>query len=123
MQGFIYNKSWLVFDQPIIGIEPTLLKMNSVVCWKDDSSSQQINLIVLGLEVISDAAERLPKFDSEYNEILTTTTNDTLGCITKMQNFYHINLNLFKKYLDFFVVFNKFRNFFNLLKFGNSVLF
>ena len=111
------------FGQPITGIEPTFLKMHSVVCWKEDSSSQQINQIVLGLEVISDAAERLLKFDSDYNEILTTTTKDTLGCITNMQNFYHININLFKNYLDFFVVFNKFRNFFNLLKFGNSVLF
>ena len=61
--------------------------------------------------------------DSDYNEILTTTTKDTLGCITNMQNFYHININLIKKYLHFFVVLNKFRNFLNLLKFGNSVLF
>ena len=36
MQGFINNESWLFFDQPVIGIEPTLSRIDSVVCWKED---------------------------------------------------------------------------------------
>ena len=46
--------------------------MNSVVYREEDSSSQQINNIVSGLEVINFAAGRSVQFDSDYNEILTT---------------------------------------------------
>ena len=46
--------------------------MDSVVCWKEDSSFQQIHQIVSGLEVINHGAEHLVKFVSDYNEILTT---------------------------------------------------
>ena len=46
--------------------------MDSVVCWKEDFSFQQINQIVSGLEVINDAAKCSVKFGSDYNEILTT---------------------------------------------------
>ena len=84
--------------------------MDSVVCWKEDSSSQQISQIVSGLEVINDAAERSVKFDIDYNEILTTITKHTLGCITNTQNFCHIKTNLFKQYLIVFV-FIKLRGF------------
>ena len=42
---------------------------------------QQINQIVSGLEVINDAAERSVQFDSDYNEILPTTTKHILGRI------------------------------------------
>ena len=45
--------------------------MNSIVCWKEDSS-QQINRIVSGLVVIADATERSVQFDNDYNEMLTT---------------------------------------------------
>ena len=48
--------------------------MGSVVYWKEDSSFQQINQIVSGSKVIYDAAERFVQFDSDYNEILTSTT-------------------------------------------------
>ena len=51
-----YNELWLFFDQPVIGIEPTFSRMDSVVCWKEDSSFQQISQFVSGLEVINDAA-------------------------------------------------------------------
>ena len=33
-----YNKSWLFFDQPVIGTELTLSRMDSVKYWKEDSS-------------------------------------------------------------------------------------
>ena len=46
--------------------------MNTVVYWKENSSFQQINQIVSGSEVINNAAERSVKFDSDYNENLTT---------------------------------------------------
>ena len=46
--------------------------MNPVIYWEEDSSSQQINNIVSGLEVTDDAAGRSVQFDSDYNEILTT---------------------------------------------------
>ena len=61
--------------------------MNSVLCWKEDSSFQQINQIVLGLEVINDVAERSVQFGSN-EEILTTTTEHTLSCTTNTQDFY-----------------------------------
>ena len=61
--------------------------MNSVVCWKEDSSFQQINQIVLELEVINDVAERSVQFGSD-NEIFTTTTEHTSSCITNTQDFY-----------------------------------
>ena len=60
--------------------------MDSVVCWKEDSSFQQISQFVSGLEVINDAAERSVKFGSGYNEILATneilrtTTTHISGC-------------------------------------------
>ena len=101
---------WQLFDQSVIGIEPTFSRMDSVVCWKEDSSSQQISQIVSGLEVINDAAGRSVNFDSEYNESLTRTTKHTLGCITNTQNFCRIKTNLFKQYLIVFV-FIKFRGF------------
>ena len=63
-------------------------RMDSVVYWKEHSSFQQISQIVSGLKVINDAAERLLQFDSDYNEILTTMTKHTSGCITNMQDFY-----------------------------------
>ena len=57
-QRFVCSESWLFFDQPIIiEIEPTFLRLNSVVCWKEDSSFQHINQFVSGLEVIHNAAE------------------------------------------------------------------
>ena len=62
--------------------------MVSVVYWKEDSSLQQISLIVSGLEVINDAAERFVQFDGDYNKILTTTTKHTSGFITNTQDFY-----------------------------------
>ena len=46
--------------------------MDSIVCWKEDTSFQQINQIVSDLEVTDDAAERSVQFDSDYNDILTT---------------------------------------------------
>ena len=46
--------------------------MGSAVYWKEDSSFQQISQFVSGLKVINDAAGRSVKFDSDYNEILTT---------------------------------------------------
>ena len=46
--------------------------MDSVVYWKEDSSFQQINQFVSGLEVINDVAGRSVQFGSDYNEILTT---------------------------------------------------
>ena len=61
--------------------------MGSVVYWKEHSSFQQISQIVSGLKVINDAAERLLQFDSDYNEILTTTKHSS-GCITNTQDFY-----------------------------------
>ena len=70
LQGFINNELWLFFD--LTGTEPTFLRMDSVVCWKEDSSFQQINQMVSGLKVVNDAAERSVKFGSDYNEILTT---------------------------------------------------
>ena len=70
-----------------------LFCMNSVACWKKDSSFQLINQFVSGLEVINDAAERSVQFDSDYNEIFTTnkilsTIKHTSGCITNVQDFY-----------------------------------
>ena len=62
--------------------------MGSVVYWKEHSSFQQISQIASGLKVINDAAERLLQFDSDYSEILTTTTKHTSGCITNTQDFY-----------------------------------
>ena len=62
--------------------------MGSVVYWKEHSSFQQISQIVSGLKVINDAAECLLQFDSDYNEILTTTTKYTSGSITNTQDFY-----------------------------------
>ena len=62
--------------------------MGSVAFWKEDSSCQQISQIVSGLKVINNAAERSLQFDSDYNEILTTTTKHTSACITNTQNFY-----------------------------------
>ena len=63
-------------------------RMDSVIYWKEHSSFQQISQIVSGLKVINDAAERLLQFDSDYNEILTTTTTKhTSGCITNSQDF------------------------------------
>ena len=56
--------------------------MDSVVYWIEGSSFQHINQFVSGLEVINDAAERSVQFGSDYNEILTTTTKHTSGCIT-----------------------------------------
>ena len=53
-----------------------------------DSSFHQISQIVSGLKVINNAAERSLQFDSDYNEILTTTTKHTPACITNTQNFY-----------------------------------
>ena len=64
------------------------LRMDSAVCWKEDFSFQQISQVVLGLEVINDAAECSVQFDSDYNEILTTTTKRILGCITNTQDVY-----------------------------------
>ena len=46
--------------------------MDSVVYWKKDSFFQQINQFVSRSEVINEAGGRLVKFDSDYNEILTT---------------------------------------------------
>ena len=62
-------------------------RMDSVIYWKEHSSFQQISQIVSGLKVINDAAERLLQFDSDYNEILTTTKHSS-GCITNTQDFY-----------------------------------
>ena len=45
--------------------------MDSVICWKEDPSFQQINQIVSRLEVINAAAELSIRFGSDYNEILT----------------------------------------------------
>ena len=72
MQGFVYNESWLFFDQPVYNWNGTNVFSNgfSSICWREDSSSQQINQIVSGLEVINDATERSVQFDSDYNEIL-----------------------------------------------------
>ena len=61
--------------------------MSSVVYWKEDFSFQQISQIVSRLEVINDAAKRSVQFDSDYNEILITTTKHTSGCITNTQDF------------------------------------
>ena len=72
--------------------------MGSVVYWKEDSSFQQISQNVSGLEVINDAAERSVQFDSDYNEILTTTTKHIFGRRT-----FTNTINLFKHYLIFFV--------------------
>ena len=63
------------------------LSMGLVVIWKEDSSFQQISQIVSGLEVINDVAERSVQFDSDYNEMLTTTKH-TSGCITNTLDFY-----------------------------------
>ena len=38
----IMNRRYF-FDQPVIGIEPTFSRIDSVVCWKELSSFQQIN--------------------------------------------------------------------------------
>ena len=76
--------------------------MGLVVHWKEDSSFQQISQIVSGLEVINDAAERSVQFDSDYNEILTTTTKHASGCVTNMQEFYLHN-KPFQKISDFFL--------------------
>ena len=86
----------------MIGIEPTFSRMDSVVYWKEDSSFQQISQIVSGLEVVNDAAERSVQFDSDYNEILKTTTKHILGRITNTQDFYLHN-KPFQKISDFFV--------------------
>ena len=56
LQEFIYNELWLFFDQPEIEIVSTFLRMDSVVCWKANSS-QQINQFISGLEVTNNAAE------------------------------------------------------------------
>ena len=56
--------------------------MSSVVYWKEDFSFQQISQIVSRLEVINDAAKRSVQFDSDYNEILITTTKQTIILIT-----------------------------------------
>ena len=65
--------------------------MGSVVYWKEESSFQQISQIVSELKVINEAVERSVQCDSDYNEILTTTTKHTLGCITNTQDFYQYN--------------------------------
>ena len=68
--------------------------MDSAICWKEDSSFQQINQTVSGLKVINDAGERSVQFDSDCNEILTTTeilrttTKHTSGCRTNNEDFY-----------------------------------
>ena len=62
--------------------------MDSAIPWKEDSSFQQISQIVSGLEVINYAAEHSVQFDSDYNEILTSTTKHILSCITNTQNSY-----------------------------------
>ena len=53
--------------------------MGSVEYWKEDSFFQQISQIVSGLAVINDAAKRSVQFDSDCNEILTTTIKHILG--------------------------------------------
>ena len=85
MQGLINNKQWLYSDQPVIGIEPTFSRMDSSIRWKEDSSFQH-SQIVSGYKVINDVAEHSVQFDSDYNEILTSTTKHILGCITNTQN-------------------------------------
>ena len=75
--------------------------MDSVVCWKEDSSFQQIIQIVSGLEVINDAAGRSVQFDSDYNEILRTTTKHTSGCITYTQKLLPHQNKPFQKISDF----------------------
>ena len=55
--------------------------MDSVVCWKEDSSFQQINQFVLGLKVINDAAGRSVKFGCDYNKILTTKEPQRQGVL------------------------------------------
>ena len=60
--------------------------MDSAIRWKEDSSFQQISQIVLGFKVINDAAEHSIQFDSNYNEILISTSKHILGCITNTQN-------------------------------------
>ena len=87
----------------MIGIELTFSRMDSVVHWKEDSSFQQISQIVSGLEVVNDAAERSVQFDSDYNEILKTTTKHILGHITNTQDFYQ-HIKPFQKISDFFVL-------------------
>ena len=62
--------------------------MGSVEYCKEDSSVLSISQIVSGLEVINDAAERSVQFDSDCNEILTTTIKHILGRITNTQDFY-----------------------------------
>ena len=62
--------------------------MGSVEYWKEDSSFLTNQQIVSGLEVINDAAERSVQFDSDCNEILTTTIKHILGRITNTQDFY-----------------------------------
>ena len=38
LQVFTNNESWLFFDQPVIGIEPTFSRTDSVVYWKKEAS-------------------------------------------------------------------------------------
>ena len=99
--------------------------MDLVAYWKQESPFQQINQFVSELAVINDAAERSVKFGGDYDEIFlnkSTTIKHTLGCVKNTTNFCYIKTNLSKNYLIFFV-FNKFKNFWNLLKFDNSVFF
>ena len=83
-----------IFDQSVIGIEPTFSRVDSAVYWREDSSFQEISQIVSGLELINDAAELSVQFDNNYNEILTTneslitTTKHTSDCITNTQDFH-----------------------------------
>ena len=76
--------------------------MGSIVYRREDFSFQQISHIVSGLEVINHAAERSVQFDSDYNEILTTTTKHILGRITNTLNFCKYN-KPFQNISDFFL--------------------
>ena len=88
-----------------IGLPHRLLQMvfgDSAVCWKEDSSFQQICQFVSELEIIYNAAERSVHSDSDYNEISTSTTKHTLSYTTITQDFYWHN-KPFRKISDFFV--------------------
>ena len=80
MKTALCKDSFIFFDQPVTGIEPTFLRTNAVACRNKNSSFQQINHIVSGLKVINVTAERSVKYGSDYNEILEQVNNNDQGC-------------------------------------------
>ena len=83
--------------------------MDSVVCWKEDSSSQHINQIVSGLKVINDAAEHSVKFGSDRNKILTTNELQRQSILQVVEHtrrtFTNTSKQTFSEISDFFFKF------------------